>query len=595
MRSPALVSLIVSLRLCAADVELVQINKEKLPDAIREAARQTEQRHPKAQGLAARVEVILNMKPPVVPKEDRRAQLAQQMTVNPLAFNLNPSVEGRGGVILDRTPSSLERQYAFLESQKRTGGADVRRLLEMADLASILGDEPRKNRCLERAVELARAMIAAEPGGAEGHALLADALGWRKGLEQQTLEALRQALKWDPQEPLARFLMASRELEQQVHEVFSRSSARLEDRLSSELELVEKCLEKPMTPVERTVLEKRLEAFPRRLSEIMRTAQEKKDFALFCRLWRSEMSLFSPMILAEISVKHPPGATVQDVKNVLMQTMLQHYMLILAHPSEARVAIELAGDDMEKLGGVLLSHSLGLMLAASREGRTPNAKELETLQATIQRLEEKGRALTGPPAARALEMLVMMDASLSMAGMTGRTHPEALLEALRNDPEGTRTQNILIGLTRGEPASYALAEIQHAQSPSPATHRACAAAAAYLADWDEAFRHLEAAQTSASDSLEFLNQRVATVLRRSQDKDAMAKARELYGAIQPDTLLPKARQLQPEVSGLVVSNYILFLVLDEQREKASALLREALAAGILKEAEAQELRRQASQ
>ena len=237
-----------------------QIDVAKLEPVILEAAQKIEAKHgpqrPEALGLVERVEAILRTQA----TEDRdpvgTQKLVRKMSAFTLTMGINPSLGGHSGVLMDRSKHAQAAYYKMLESRVDTDAGEVRRLLKMADAAEVLKDETKKNLCLDRATGAARALISREPENARAHALLADALGWREGLEAETQQAVQQALKLDEKQLLARFLKHEREIAQLGEETFTRQSARLEDRYANDMELLKKSHANPLTEDELAAMKK---------------------------------------------------------------------------------------------------------------------------------------------------------------------------------------------------------------------------------------------------------------------------------------------------------------------------------------------------
>jgi hypothetical protein len=592
MLFPTLLAL-VSLQAGGADMEM--IDTAKLEPVLLEAARKIEARHaplrPEAQGLAERVEAILRAQAPEKRDVAGPEKLAGKMTSLQLFFGINPSLGGRSGVRMDRSKHAQAAYYQRLEMTKERDAAEVLRWLQMADAAGTLEDEGKRNLCLDRAVGAARALITREPGNAQAQALLADALGWREGLEAETLEAIQQALKLDEKQLLARLLKNEREIARYGEETFTRRPARLEDRYTGELELLKKSQASPLTAEELAEMQKRAAPHIEAAGGLMKAAAEAGDFILFCRAWKAEVDLLNLVLVARLPKMMPHDTDALALRGAYLQGGIKNFVKVMSHASAAGAALKLAGEDAERVGGVALCYALGLFMQAGASGQPPDAKALTVVDAAMQRLEEITQRAKGPAAARAHESMVMLDTFLAMAGRkVPERQDDSLIEALKLDAEGYMTLSMLTGLTKDGTASQALAEMQLAILPNTMNRRLCAACAAAMGDWDSAFRHLDILRKESPDDLMVLSQRVATVLKQSQGAAALDKAAALYGEVNADNVLEKTAALAADERAAFVKNLALFLALRHQKENALALLVKAVEAKAMKEGDAAELR-----
>lgn len=588
----ALLSL-VSLQAGGADMEV--IDTAKLEPVLLEAARRIEAKHaplrPEAQGLVERVEAILSTPSPEKAEVEGSAKLAQKMTVLQLTFGINPSLGGHSGVLLDRSQQAMAAYYQMLESRVDKDSGEVRRWLKMADAAEVLKDEAKKNLCLDRAAGTARALIIREPKNARAHALLADALGWREGLEVETLQAIQQALKLDEKQLLARLLKHEREIARYGEETFTRRPARLEDRYANDMELLKKSQASPLTEDELAEMQKRAGPIIDSSGDLMKSAMEAGDFVIFCRTWKAELHLLNLVQVAKLPKEMPPGTDEQTLRVTYLQRGMKNFVKIMSHKTEAGAALLLADTDAERVGGVALCYALGLFMQAGASGQPPDAKDLTVIDTAMQRLEEISQRRKGPDAARAHESMVMLDTFLAMAGRkVPERQDDSLIEALKQDAEGYMTLTMLTGLTKEGPASQALAEMQLAILPNTMNRRLCAACASAMGDWDSAFRHLDILRKESPDDLAVLSQRVATVLKQSQGAAALDKAAALYGEVNADNVLEKTAALAADERAAFMKNHALFLALRHQKENALALLVKAVEAKAMKEGDAAELR-----
>jgi hypothetical protein len=589
---PTLLALI-SLQAGGADMEM--IDTAKLEPVLLEAARKIEAKHaplhPEAQGLVERVEAILRAQAPEKREVVGKEKLAQKMTVFQLTFGINPSLGGHSGIWVDRSRQAMAAYYQMLESRVDTDAGEVRRWLKMADAAEVLKDDAKKNLCLDRAAGAARALITREPKNAGAHALLADALGWREGLEAETLQAIQQALKLDKQHLLARFLKHEREIARYGEETFTRQAARLEDRFSGEFELLTKSQASPLTEDELADMQKRGAPIIETTGDLMKAALAEGDFVLFCRAWSTQVKLLNHVLLAKLPRDMPRDTDALELKTAYLQSVLKNFVKIMSQTLAANAALKLAGEDAERVGGVALCYALGLFMQAGASGQPPDAKALSVIDTAMQRLKVISQQRKGQDAARAHESMAMLAAFLGMAGQKVPLKlDESLIEALKQDAEGYMTLSMLTGLTKDGPASQALAEMQLAILPNTMNRRLCAACAAAMGDWDSAFRHLDILRKESPDDLTVLSQRVATVLKQSQSTDALDKAAALYGEVNADNILEKTAALAEDERAAFLKNHALFLALRRQKDNALALLVKAVEAKAMKEGDAAELR-----
>ncbi|MES2596908.1 MAG: hypothetical protein V4662_16310 [Verrucomicrobiota bacterium] len=576
----------------------IKLDMEKLHAALREAALKVEEKHspkhPEPRGLAGRVESILNM--PVPEKRDREgdALLASEMTLQIIHFGINPSLGGHSGMLVDKSQKAQAANYHRLEALQTEGEADVMRWLQMTEAAGAMKDEEKKSLCQDKAVAAARALISREPGNPQAHALLADALGWRAGLEEETLKSLKQALKLAPNHLLARYLMYRRTIDQVSHETFSRQTSRLEDRLGGMFDNLTKSNTNPLTEEEMNALKGRVEKFVGECDTLMKESVAAEDFVTFCRVWESQVEFLQMAVIAKLPRQAPAGTSEETLRAVFMQEGVMKPMgQVLCHTAESGVALKLAGNDAARAGAVAICHAMGVFFKAAGSGQPPAPDNLKFVQLAMQRLNELARQSQETEAARAYEAIAMLDVFMGMITQKEPENLDALIESLKRDPEGYLTLTLLMGLSKdrdGSKSAYALAEIQNAILPSVANRKMCAAGAAQLEDWDAAFRHLDILRNEAPDDLEIKGQRVVTLMRQSQSKVNLDKAAALYADINADTILDKTASLEADTRSMITRNYILFLALRHQKENTLALLNRAQEAKVVKPKDAEEIR-----
>jgi|JI6StandDraft_1071083.scaffolds.fasta_scaffold09138_3 hypothetical protein len=590
-----LFALLATASLQANEPDVGMIDIAKLQPVMLEAAQKIEARHgsqrPEAQGLVERVEAILRTQAPEKRDPVGTEKLVRKMSAFTLTMGINPSLGGRSGVLLDRSQQAQAAYYQRLESRVDTDAGEVQRWLKMADAADVLKDETKKNLCLDRAVGAARALISREPENARAHALLADALGWREGLEAETQQAMQQALKLDEKQLLARFLKHEREIAQFGEQTFTRQSARLEDRYVNDMELLKKSQANPLTEDELAAMKKNATPCIESSGALMKAAMEAGDFVIFCRTWKAELHLLNLVLVAKLPKEMPHDTDAKAMQAAYLQGTMKNFVKVMSHKTEAGAALLLADTDAERVGGVALCYALGLFMQAGTSGQPPDAQALSVIDKAMQRLEEIAQRRKGPDAARAHESLVMLATFLGMAGQKVPQKIDGLLiEALKQDAEGFMTLSMLTGLAKEEPASQALAEMQLAVLPNQTNRRLCAACASAMGDWDSAFRHLDVLRKEAPDDLTVLSQRVATLLKQNLSSASLDKAAALYADVNADNIITKTAALEADERTAFLKNYALFLALRHQKENALALLTKAVEEKAIKEVEATELR-----
>jgi len=579
----------------ASAPDLGEIDIAKLEPVMLEAARRIEakygRKHPEAQGLVERVEAILRTEAPEKRDPVGAEKLAREMAVFTLTMAINPSLGAHSGVLLDRGKLAQAAYYQRLESRVDTDAGEVQRWLKMADAAEALEDEAKKSLCLDRAAGAARALITREPNNARAQALLADALGWREGLEAETLKALQQALKLDEEQLLARLLMHERKIGQLGEETFTRQSARLEDRFFNDMELLKKSHANPLTEDELAAMKKKATPCIESSGTLMKEAMEAGDFVIFCRTWKAELHLLNLVLVAKLPKEMPHDTDAKAMQAAYLQGTMKNFVKVMSHKTEAGAALLLAGTDAERVGGVALCYALGLFMQAGASGQPPDAQALTVIDTAMQRLEEISQRRKGPDAARAYESLVMLATFLGMAGQkVPQNIDESLIEALKQDSEGYLTLSMLTGLAKEEPASQAFAEMLLAILPNQMNRRMCAACASAMGDWDSAFRHLDVLRKEAPDDLKVLSQRVATLLKQNLSSVSLDKAASLYADVNADNIITKTAALEADERTAFLKNYALFLALRHQKENALSLLTKAMEEKVIKEGEATKLR-----
>lgn len=405
MKMRLLMLLAATASLQAGPFKGAAIDRAKLEEAIQEAAGKVEEKYggqnAGARDLQERVQGILQRPVREEAEPQGAAKLAHKMSLLTYHFAIQPGLGGHSGIQTDRSKQAQAANYQRLESLKAEGQEEVVRWLQMAEAAGAMKDEAKENRCRDTAVGMAHALVSREPDNAQAHALLADILDWRKGLEGETLQSLQKVLKLDSKNLLARFLMYNRRIKQTAEETFSRKPARLEDPLGSEFSHLEKSRANPVSDEEMAALAKRSQGLLQESEALMKEAVSTGDFVVFCRLWECQTDLLRMATIAKLPKQMPPDATLENLQGAYLQLGVMKAMAqVLCQPAETAFALKLAGDDAQRTGAVAICCSMGLFFKAGLTRQIPGPDDLKGVQAALLCLEDLSRQSNGLAAAR---------------------------------------------------------------------------------------------------------------------------------------------------------------------------------------------------
>ena len=595
MKMHLLMFVAVTASLQAGPFKEALIDRTKLETVILEAAGKVEEKYSgqnaDARDLKERVQGILQM--PALDEEESKgaAMLSQKMSLLTFHFGIQPGMGGHSGLQADRGKQAQAANYHRLENLKAEGEEEVLRWMQMAESAGSMKDEEKERRCQDKAVGTARALVTREPNNAQAHALLADALGWRKGLEAETLQSMQKALKLDSRNLLARFIQYSRQINQVAEETFSRKPARLEDPLGNDFSHLEQSRANPLSEEETAALAKRCEGLLQESEALVKDADSAGDFITFCRLWECQTDLLRLVTIGKLPKQMPAETPLENMQGAFLQAGVMKSMAqVLCQPAEAALALKLAGDDTHRAGAVAVCCAMGLFFKAGLTQQPPGEGDMKAIQGALARLEELSRQSEDVHASHAFEAIGMIDCLIGLITQKAPQRLDTLTEALRLDPEGYLTLTLLIGVTSDQDlrqAMYALCEIQNAILPSQDNRKTLAAAASLMQDWDTAFRHLDMLRKEAPDDLGLLNQRIVTMLRQNQSNATFETVTALYGG---DVNEERTKSLGPEERVTFIRNYILFLAMKRNKDKALELVSQMRELKILQDKDVEELR-----
>ena len=296
-----------------------------------------------------------------------------------------------------------------------------------------------------------------------------------------------------------------------------------------------------------------------------------------------------------LAAKRRPEESLEMFQSRLGILKVSNYFTVLADDSLLKTALELAADDPEATGTIIMQALLGDSMKALQEKQRPKEPHMELIRNTFAKLLEMANADESLRAARAAEAVFGMEFFLMMGLQRKPSHLELLLRAVHLDPFRQRTQHIMMGLCMGmfskamdTAAATALAQTELALLPNLLTRRTCAAAAAKLHDWSAAHRYLDPCLREKPDDLGLLNQKAVMILRESQSKAAQTKAAIYFHKIES---LREKPDIKPDKADLqlITRNHILFLMIGGKNEEAREELVLVQRTQALDEKECQEL------
>ena len=597
----AFFAVLLPLPLCAAEDPSPKLDLK--PEVLHPLLVRTAQRiqekfqriHPEASGLVQTVEEILAM--PVPEKKDNpddpAARIGARMELMTATFGYGVNLGGIHGYIFDNSEIGHQQTYHDLELETATGAAEVCRWLEMKFRAEKLEWKDKTAMCGQRAISTARALVFREPKNAEAHTLLAFALDWDDDSGPETLTSLQTALKLDPKCALARQMMLARRAEKAAEAAALRRESRLDEKAPQTTERA--LYDRPLDEAELLAFTSTTEALRNEAAQTLANAYEQRHLAAYLRTLSTGMSIENHLTLAARSRQRDPTQSFEAFSMQNMALYLPRFFALLDDEKLARGAIELASGNGEALGTLVILGVIGRMnhlmrSAAGASAVTDDMLFIPSLQEQIVRLAREGE---GKHAARACEAVCLVEMMRAMVGMQPR-HQDLVLRIIELDPFRHRTlQNLLAACMAQEDktAGTAITRMQLAVLPCLLTRRQSAAAAASLHDWDTAHRLLDSCDKENPGDLMVLSQRVATTLRQSQSRAAIKKASLLYGGITPDTILEKTAVLDKSDRQQFLENFLLHLVLKQEREAAVQLLKKAVENKAVDEQAAAELKK----
>jgi len=551
--------------------------------------------HPEAEGLVETVETILAMPAPEKKdhESDPAARMGSHMELMTGNFSLGATLSGVHGYILDNSDIGHQQAYQELERLTVSDADDVRRWLDMKYRAEQLKWKDKEEKCSQRAIGAARALVSREPKNAEAHALLAFALDWEDNLAAETLSSLETALNLDPGQPLARQLMLARRVDKAVETAALRRESRLDEKASQDTDRA--MFDRPLDDAEFHAFTRVMEGLRGEVEKTLAVARGRHDIAGYLRTLTTGMSIESQLATAQRARQRDPA---QDYNTFAVQNAMHATSLIFAVLGDEKrmhVAIELAADNGEALGTVAVMGMLNRVNRLMRENKDMSQFTDDTLFAPElqDKLMQVATGAETPDAARACEALCLVEMLRTITGRQAQ-HPEIILRMIELDPFRHRTLQFLLGacMTSDDTknSAAAITRMQLAVLPCLLTRRQSAASAASLHDWESAFRHLDACDREDPGNLTILSQRVATTLRQSQSKNAIKKAGLLYSGITPDNVLEKINPLTKDERQQFLTNFILYHALKHDSETAAQLLKQSIDAKVHDERAAAPLR-----
>lgn len=551
--------------------------------------------HPEAEGLVETVQAILAM--PVPEKKDHEsdpaARMGSHMELMIANFSLGATLSGVHGYILDNSEIGHQQAYQDLEHLTVSDADDVRRWLDMKYRAEQLKWKDKQEKCSQRAIGAARALVSREPKNAEAHALLAFALDWEDDLAAETLSSLETALKLDPGQPLARQLMLDRRVDKAAHAAALRRDLRLDEKTPQEADRA--FFDRPLDDAEFNAFTRVLDDLHDDVEKTLATAVQRRDIAAYLRTLATEMALQNRLTVAARARKRDPAQDYDAFRVQNMTLAVGFVFSVLKDEKRLHTAVDLASSNGEALGTVAVLSMLGRANQLMQSNTDLSQVTEETIFAPelLEKLMQMATGADTLDAARACEALCLVEMLRAMTERPAR-HPELVLRMIELDPFRHRTLQFLLGACMAsegtKSAAAAVTRMQLAVLPCLLTKRQSAASAASLHDWDAAFRHLDSCEKEVPGDLMVLSQRVATTLRQSQSKAAIKKAGLLYGGITPDNVFEKLNPLSKDERQMFLTNFILYHALKHDSQTAEQLLKQSLEAQIHDERTAAQIR-----
>jgi hypothetical protein len=569
-------------------------NREQLHALIREVAAKIEEKfkgvHPEADGLVQRVEETLAAPEPAkANEEDRQLMLAKEMVPMNGAAGFKAHTGGVRGPVFDNSDTGYMQRYQDLESASTRDAEEVWRWLEMAEAAQKLKWKDKEEMCTQRALGAARALVSREPKNAEAHALLGLALEW----SSEKLTALQTALKLDPKQPLAMYELLERRILQAWETATLRHETRLDEKVKAWQEMDRALFDRPLAEEEALAFERQQEELNPELMQLLVLSHERNDLAVYLKtvnLLRGLRQLHDEVVLA---AKRGPDESFEMFQVKLAMMKLNSGFTLLADDSQLKTALELAADDPEATGTIILQALIGDSMKALQDKQRPKEPRMELIRNTFAKLLEMAGADESLRAARACEGVGIMEMGLMMVLQREPIHLELLLRAVHLDPFRQRTQHMLMGLCINMPrksniltAAAALTQIELALLPGLQTRRMCATTAAMLGDWPAAYRLMDACLREKPDDLGLLNQKAVLILRENQSKAAQTKAAIYFHKIESLREKPDTKSDKEDLK-LIARN--LFLMLGGKNDASRKELAVAQRDKLLDENECQEL------
>ncbi|MCU0796171.1 MAG: hypothetical protein MUF31_09580 [Akkermansiaceae bacterium] len=575
----------------------IQISSERIEQSIREAAVKIRDvlgdKYPEADQIVDRVDELFAM-PDVEQKDssgDRVAQMVDSLVLFKSGFNLSATLDGITGHEFDTSRPSGMQLYRELEGQKARDEAEIRRWLRMYQAANRFDDENRQDFCLRKAIREARNLVSQETQNAEAHALLAYALDLQNRGSSEAIEVAQQALKIDPRQILAHTVI----LELKIDNAFDVAVFRKPMKLGDEdpEDTTRELYDNPLNEEELAAFKEATVLLEKEARKIIQLAEEQKDFAGFMMATRALRSTREYVKKATISQDRPLN---QSFEEFFLMLYMASYFGVNHFESEAQTAkaVELAGDDAEAIGSIIVSILTYDVMISSAQNKKSTLVDSEMIADFENKLVKLSRSDHAVTAARACEALTAIEWFRVISGRSMK-NPEILLRAIQLNPFRYHNFTVLSGyswIVKKEPLNTvaALCEIQLALLPNLETRRQAAAVAARMQDWETAQRHLNSAVKEMPRDLGLLSQRVATLLRRSTDENTIKEAALLYGDITPDNVMDRTVDLEESERENFIHNHAIFLILSQRRVDAEKLIQASLDVSIFDEKEAEALR-----
>ena len=571
----------------------IPLKKEEIHALIREVAPKIEERFkgasPEADGLVQRVEEALALPPPPPKGEGDRAQrLARALMLATGSAGFKCSISGPRGAVFDDEEGGHLQRYRHLENATAADSEEVWRWLEMQHAARQLKWDNEKETCTQRAQGAARAFASREPKNALAHTLRALTLDWdADGVEK--LAALQDALKLDPKQPLAQYVMLSRRADKALDTAALRQPTALEEKTPRNVERA--LFDQPLSEEERLAFEKKQAALRREADQLLLLARERSDLTAYLKTIDLATDFQRQNIKVSITAARSPDDSFEIYLAKATAAQVNSIFDVFNDDDHLRDALKLAQDDVEATGSILLIAVLGDAMHALRDKQPLKPARQEIFSRQLSTLVALAGSEETKRAARAAEAVCIIEMGLMMALQRPPQHLDLLLRAIRLDPFRLRTQSLVMGLCMNlddYPAAYVMTQLQLALAPSPLIRRWCAAAAVSVRDWGAAQRHLEACLKEKPDDVVLLNQKAATLLRENQSKATQKKVATIYDKIE-ELIDDQGDSFSNEDLAALAENHILFLAICGKNSEAKAELSTALQNKALTEKDGKEL------